>query len=321
MANPTHTAGSSGEDSAIYLSEISPQDKPWDKHRANASTVQKFYRSAQYDNYAERIDKCSRLLEFNLKPDDLGSFKLKLHSAQFCRVRHCAVCQWRRTLMWRARFFEAMPKIVAANPTAKFVFLTLTVRNCPINELRSTVTQMTKAWKRLTLRKEWPAIGFVKALEVTKGTDDLAHPHFHCILMVQPGYFTGKYYLSQAKWTELWKSCLRIEYTPVVDVRKVRSRKSDTSSEHTQALLETLKYSVKEEDLTSNPAWLIELTKQLHKTRAIAVGGVFKDYLSEDEPEDLINTESEEVEPTGEADCTIVFGWRERIAKYRQLED
>jgi hypothetical protein len=33
--------------------------------------------------------------------------------------------------------------------------------------------------------------------------------------------------------------------------------------------------------------WLVALTTQLKKTRAVSVGGVFKDYISQKEPEDL----------------------------------
>ncbi|NLP45959.1 MAG: protein rep [Epulopiscium sp.] len=28
-----------------------------------------------------------------------------------------------------------------------------------------------------------------------------------------------RYYLSQEKWTELWKSSLKVDYMPIVDVR------------------------------------------------------------------------------------------------------
>ncbi|WP_170869787.1 protein rep, partial [Shigella sonnei] len=27
--------------------------------------------------------------------------RLRLREAHFCRVRHCPVCQWRRSLMWQ----------------------------------------------------------------------------------------------------------------------------------------------------------------------------------------------------------------------------
>jgi len=43
----------------------------------------------------------------------------------------------------------------------------------------------------------------------------------------------------------------------------------------------------------SGQDWLIGMATQLHKTRAIATGGILKDYLKvlEDEPEDLIHVD------------------------------
>ncbi len=73
--------------------------------------------------------------------------------------------------MWRARFFQAVPKIMSDYPVGRWVFLTLTVKNCPIGELKATLGQMNKAWERLSKRKQFPAIGLVKTVEVTRAWD------------------------------------------------------------------------------------------------------------------------------------------------------
>ncbi len=39
------------------------------------------------------------------------------------------------------------------------------------------------------------------------------------------------------------------------------------------AVAETLKYSVKPEDMANDPEWFLELTRQLHKRRFISTGG------------------------------------------------
>ena len=39
--------------------------------------------------------------------------------------------------MWQARFYQSLPKIVETNPVARWVFLTLTVRNCAIEDFGS----------------------------------------------------------------------------------------------------------------------------------------------------------------------------------------
>ncbi|MEM6614107.1 MAG: protein rep, partial [Cyanobacteria bacterium P01_C01_bin.72] len=87
------------------LSELSHQDKPWDKHRHSADRVANHYRGdGEFDRYAQRMDFCSQLLEFKLVPHDRdSSLRFKLSGARFCRVRHCPVCQWRRSLKWKAK--------------------------------------------------------------------------------------------------------------------------------------------------------------------------------------------------------------------------
>lgn len=310
---------------SFYLSDLSPCDKPWDSHRQTAEQVGQLYSQTDFTRYAGRIDGCSRFLEFALKIDDIGTFALKLQDTRFCRVRFCPVCQWRRSLMWRARFFQALPNILKDYPTSRFIFLTLTVRNCEITELRNTLRLMNKAWELLTKKKEFPAIGFVKTVEVTRSEDLTAHPHFHIILMVRESYFK-RGYVSQAKWTEMWKDCLHVEYTPIVNAKAIKPPKNIKTYQGSAldtaiivALCETLKYSVKETDLLMDAAWLEQLTKQLHKTRAISVGGIFRQYLSDVDDGDLINTDISDDEASSEDDPRLWFGWREMVKRYAKL--
>jgi plasmid rolling circle replication initiator protein Rep len=306
-----------------YLSDISPADKPWDIHRAQSDELAKIYESIGYDRYAERIGECSQLLTYGLKATDDGDVKLKLREARFCRVRHCMVCQWRRSLMWRARFFKVLPEIQAKYPTGRWIFVTLTVKNCELTDLRATLTWMNAAWSKLTRRKEFPALGFIKSTEVTRGADSTAHPHFHCLMFVPAGYFS-KGYISHAKWQELWQSCLKIDYPPILDVRVVKSKKTtsndpqDSSNQvMAEAVCETLKYAVKPSDLLADSDWLGELTKQLQKTRAISIGGCLKEFFSEDEPEDLINGEAGKDEKTQD-DFFLVFDWSAIVRRYKK---
>lgn len=307
---------------SFYLTDVSTRDKPWDIHKFHATQISQLYKGTIHDRYSERIDNCGGILEFSLLVDlETGEIRFKLKTAKFCRCRHCSICQWRRQEMWRARFFSALPRIRQAYPDARFLFLTLTVRNCELTELRSTLTQMNKSWELLSKRKAFPALGWLRSVEVTRSTNGTAHPHFHALLMVNPSFFTHGY-LSQKKWTELWQSCLKVDYTPIVNVKAVKPSKgsedSEVATQLMKALCETLKYSVKPEDLVSDQAWLTELTTQLHKTRAVAVGGVFKTFISDEEPEDLIHSELDEDEP--ESECSIWFGWREAVARYYKID-
>lgn len=331
-----------------YLTDISEADKPWDKHRRISEVIQEYYELTGMLKYGLRVSKCSRELMFVFEASSEGELRLRLRQARFCRVRHCSICQWRRRLVWYARLINALPNVLRDHSKARWVFLTLTVPNCPLTELRATVEEMNKAWGRLSKRKEFPAIGFIRSLEVTAAYDIYdgsrylgrhgktyavnwekkhpgrklrleptldAHPHFHALMMVRPSYFsTG--YIPQENWRELWGSCLKVSYLPIVNVQTIKGKPGEDSL--TKAILETVKYCVKEDDLISSPEWLKEITIQLHKTRAVNVGGLLKDYLRSDEPEDLINTdENEKIEEMTEEEHKIYFDWMEQFRRYK----
>lgn len=369
---------SSSIEDQIFLSDQSPQDKPWDIHKAQSVNVSDSL-SLGYEshrNQSLRMLHCAKNLEFGWFQN-----KLKLKTTMFCRVRHCPICQWRRSLMWVSRFYKAFPKIYADHPEWRYIMLTFTVKNCKISDLRETIDEMNKGWKRLIQLKAWPGIGFIRTTEVTRGSwvmkktgklipskqvkliplelrklkdNKTAHPHYHCLVAVPSGYLVGRNYLSTKKWAALWQQCLRSDYTPIcyaavvkpkdysdlkgktiwtpeqeefeLGVDQVRNAVLDAASQSEpfqvskldylfSAIKEVIKYTVKPDDMTLDPEWLIELSTQLRNSRAVALGGEFKHYLSDDEPttQELVG----ESENKQENDGGIWFGWREQLERYQ----
>lgn len=298
----------------IALSDISPQDKPWDKHRAFSDRVEGLYAGSEFHSYSERIHFCSELLQFGIVPDTGSKSKLKLRAAHFCRLRHCPVCQWRRSLRWKAKAYEVLPKIVSAYPKYRWLFLTLTQKNVPITELRATLTHMNESFKRMKKLKAFPAIGWLRSTEVTRGRDGNAHPHFHCLLLVPSSYFSGQGYIRQSEWVAMWRKSMRLDYDPILDVQAVKQ-----GSKPMELVPELLKYCTKESDLVADREWFLELTRQMHKMRCIGTGGVLKKYLKEleEEPDDLIG----ETESGGVDEAKLYFGWKRKDKKYRLVND
>lgn len=306
------------DSSYLWLSDISRKDRYWDAHLSNTEQVSKMYSECEeFYKRSVRMSNCSRLLEFNSTPDEEGEISLKLSSAHFCRCRHCPKCQWRRSLKWQSRFLKALPKIATDHPKARYLLLTLTVRNCEITQLRETLTRMNHAWNKLTKRSQFPAVGWVKCAEVTRNKQDgTAHPHFHVLLMVKPGYF-GVNYVTQQRWRELWQDCLKVGYEPQVNIQAIKPLKgavdlSNGSMDEgkIKAVLEVSKYSVKEADLIADSEWLYELTRQLDKFKAIALGGIFRDYLSEkdlEDPDDLTHIREDSSESTESSEDEVKF--------------
>lgn len=295
------------------LSDVSPGDKPWDKHRSFADRVEGFYTGSEFHDYSSRIHYCSELLKFGLALQDDETLKLKLRSARFCRVRHCPVCQWRRSLMWKARAYKVLPRIIEQYPKHRWLFLTLTQKNVPIESLRETLVAMNRGFQRLSQLKMFPAIGWLRSTEVTRGKDGSAHPHYHALLLVPSSYF-GKNYIKQEQWVEAWRQSMRLDYNPILDVQAVKQ-----GNKPMELVPELLKYCTKESDLVADREWFLELTRQMKKMRSIATGGVLKEYLREleEEPEDLIGKDDES-ENADEA--SVYFGWKRREKRYRMVD-
>ena len=196
----------------------------------------------ELSKYADRINGCSGILKFGVNPDE---GKLVLKQAFFfflpCSPLSCVSVAQISTL--RAVMFQQLPSIQERFPTHRWVFLTLTVKNPPVTELRDTLKHMNDSWQRLIQTKRFKSgvAGFLRTTEVTRGNDGdmMAHPHFHALLLVKPSYFKGQGYIKQADWVEMWAKALRADYLPSVNVKAVKATlmKKDASN--------SIKHSVK----------------------------------------------------------------------------
>lgn len=299
------------------LADDSPKDVKWDRHKRTTERLTDVFRYDEQDEtlsrYADRVSDCSSALEYReLMDPDTGELSLKLSGAQFCRVRLCPICQWRRSMRWIAKMHEALPVIMTENPRSRFILLTLTVRNCAPQETRKQLDEMGLAWQRLIKRKEFrPVLGWARTVEVTRSKIGESHPHYHVVLMVGPDYW-GRNYVTHAKWVTLWKSCAKLDYHPQVNVKAVRRKKTFHPDPAVQAeyektlidgyepvakgVIEVLKYAVKPDEMDADPHtdqadWVREMAIQLHKTRAIATGGALKDFFKDSDDEEMTDDE------------------------------
>jgi plasmid rolling circle replication initiator protein Rep len=259
---------------------------------------------------------CSTFLDFRLVPDE-KLLKLKLSHAMFCHIRFCPVCQWRRSNVWHAKALTIIPKVLEVYPTYRWLFLTLTVKDVPVSDLRAELKHLNKSFERLSKLKNFPGEGWIRCAEVThsKTQSGYAHPHFHVLMIVKSTYFSANY-LSRDDWRAMWAKSARLDYYCQVDIKTYQKtgRSVDEIKSLTRMLCETIKYQVKESDLIADLEWTIELTQQLKKTRAISVGGILKPYFREleNEPEDLIGKGDEDDEILGH-----VFAiWRRDCQRY-----
>ena len=205
----------------------------------------------------------------------------------------------------------------------RWIFLTLTVKNPKMNELRDTLKKMTAGWTKMTKRKSFPAIGFVRATEITRGKDGNPHPHFHILLHVSNNYFSRNYW-SGEKWAKEWADVMKLDYQPVVDVRIIKPKPGfEGGNALAAAAAECIKYAVKVEDLMRDAEFLYGITDQLHKLRFIGTGGTCLGLLKDDATDDEMigaNEERDENEVSDEEAPLIFYNWKRDLKQYRKAK-
>lgn len=304
----------------IKLSSISTKDQKWDLQKKQTQNVANTYaKTAKFARYAERMNECADFLLFEIQDQ-----QLKLQSARFCHVRNCPICQWRKSLRWKAIMYDVYSKIKAQYPSHRWLFLTLTVKNCEITELRQTLQHMNQSFRRLIKRKQFSFIdGVIRTTEVTrdkKHPNTHAHPHFHCILLVKSGYFSHSY-VKHDQWRWAWHEALRSDYLPSVDIRAIKNHNDDKAING--AIAETLKYAIKASDILHDGsdaarAWFYEYTKQVHKLRFVATSGALKDVLSDEDLSDdeMVHISEKDAETQNNASERYVFAYSRHQAHY-----
>jgi plasmid rolling circle replication initiator protein Rep len=240
------------ENTGEELKDVSAsgRTRPWGQYKMKNERVVKLYEKARAQNLViikdtrmKQLSECADSLIYNI----MENGKRKLAKASFCRFRLCPICCWRKSLKLYAQVTQITDTIMERQDGARFIFLTLTVRNVEGAELAEELDRLNKGWSYLTSKSRTfaPAkrlkatlLGFMRAVEVTYNKrQDTFHPHIHAILEVAPEYFQSKNYISRRKWAELWAQALKLDYVPSVDVRTIDNK--------AEAVAEMAKYPTK----------------------------------------------------------------------------
>lgn len=282
---------------------------------------------------AERLSNCASWLKYARNPD---SDTMTLKQANFCRVRLCPVCQWRRSL----KVYGQMSQILnAIKDNYKFIFLTLTVRNCEGFELSEYLDALNYAFNSLTKSEAWRGAcrGYFKAVEVTRNrVTGTYHPHIHTLIAVNPSYFKSRYYLSYDRWRDNWEHVLNtalakyelgiMEHRPQISVQRVKDKDGDIA----HACCEVSKYSVKSKDIIIYDDWDLTvetvrtLDRALNGRRLATMGGVIRKehkrlHLQDADGEnaDLLNIGEnvDDIQCDDEAN-TLLYIWHSGYSEY-----
>lgn len=269
---------------------------------------------------ADRVKECAEVLEYKA---DKETGEINLANVWFCKSRLCPMCNWRRTMKHGIQTQKVVAEVIRRKPKARWLFLTLTVRNVyDGEELNKSLSEMSKGFNRMMkyVKVAKNLVGFMRATEVTVNKiDNSYNQHMHVLLCVESTYFYNtENYITQKEWTAFWKRAMKLDYDPVVDVRAIRPKnkyKSDIKS----AIDETAKYPVKHTDFTTddenkNLQIVSDLEEGLRRKRLISYGGLLKEVhkelnLDDAEDGDLVHTDDEDKASQDGYSIVAVWNW------------
>ncbi len=271
---------------------------PWRERKGKTMLLYELYEKAGYSDYAARTRDCATFLQFNV----YKSGERRLRTANFCKLRLCPMCIGRRARRSAWKLSQVLD-MAEKEHGAKYLFLTLTMKNVPGDQLGDALGQLTKGWYRLMEQRqmERSVKGWFRAIEITRSGKNY-HPHLHAILAVEPDYFSresrksGKY-LNQTDLVVRWQKALRVDYKPSVRIQTAKGKSGEgtaVASAGGRAAVEAAKYAVKDEDyidpkLPEGEAVriLTDYTHALHRRRLMAFGGWLKEAARALDAEDL----------------------------------
>jgi len=320
----------------------SGKERDWKGKKRRSGLTAEHFKVAGLYKKAERMNECADVLTFKYSSSDN---LLKLYQTWFCKVRLCPMCNWRRSLKI-AYHNKRIVETVNERENVSWLFLTLTVRNTDAENLPEMILGMFKAWNRFVGYKVFKTSikGYFRALEVTKNRDSESesfgtyHPHFHVLLCVPVSYFKKKeYYITHEEWTSLWQKAMKLDYRPIVNIKKVKPKEKLDGMEtyendvkkaiaEQNAILEVSKYPVKDTDVIKgnkvtdeNVETVLALDNALAYKRLIGYGGLLKEIhkelnLGDTEDGDLVNISENDEVANGTFD--VIARWHIGLKNY-----
>lgn len=309
--------GNQNQEQILLDKNKNGKDRNWKGRKILSLKLSDIFEELGYkETLVERVATCGDVLRFVRRED--GS--LRLYQAYFCKNKLCPMCNWRRSMKYSYQTSRIVDMAIQKQPRGRFLFLTLTVKNVPGNQLNSALSSLTKSFDRLFKRAKVQKnlLGYLRSVEVTHNEkENTYHPHIHVLMMVKSSYFKGnENYISQKDWGDMWSQSLKVDYIPMVDIRAVKEQGKGLKG----AILETAKYPTKPIELdVENKQVVDDLYNGLYRKRQLGYGGLFKEIkkqlqLDDVENGDLVHTAEEENDVS--AGTKIVAIWNATKQNY-----
>jgi len=220
-----------------------------------------------------RVKDCGTFLEF--KKFENG--QVFLSGANFCKDRLCPACAKRRSLKVFGQLSKVLNDLKQYN--YKYLFVTLTLKNCRRCDLDVTLDLLSKGFTKFTKTKHFRNkvfCGAFRSTEITRNKEqDTFHPHLHLLVAVKQNYFSinNKNYMQKEDLVKVWRRCLDIDYDPICDIRAVKNTEK-VSFEVSKYITKGSDFLYKDDEKTTDE--LVELLSvSLHSKRFISYVGCF----------------------------------------------
>lgn len=324
------------QQNATILADSQPgrRDRPWRQQKRKSLALAASYirigkdrKLPAFEKAGSRVWVCGDTLEFKRGFNSISGEQFKkLSGGNFCRDRLCPMCSWRKSIVSFAQLSRVMDWVEERYFGLTPIFLTLSVRNCAIDELSQTIDIMQKAWKFMMKDRQIKkrVKGTFRSLEVTYNKEDNSfHPHIHAVVMVPNEYFHKQkdLYMTQNDWKEQWQRFLCVDYGPVVWVNKIGNGEG-----RAKAVAEVAKYAVKPGDWLSDDYDVTDLVvyhlrDQLHGRKLVTFSGVLLEAkkalkLEDVEKADLVHVGEDEFIRGDIVELIEVYRWNVGMTNY-----
>lgn len=318
-----HTINPDEKASVLIDKTKSGKERPWKDKKIDSISYFELLHILEFKK-AERVRDCGNVLEFKAD-EDLGY--LKLYKAWFCKSRLCSLCNWRRAMKHSFQSKKIVAVVMQQKPKARWLLLTLTVRNVwDGEELNKSLSDMAQGFRRMIGYKKVKQnlIGFMRATEVTVNPiDNSYNQHMHVLLCVSSTYFYNtEHYINQKQWIKFWRRAMKLDYDPNVKIQIVKpknKKKNKEKSDLHSAVDETAKYPVKNTDFMTddeqkNLKRVADLEEGLYRKRLVSYGGLMKEIhkdlnLDDEEDGDLIHVDEDNEDVSDDEAYSLIAYW------------
>jgi hypothetical protein len=182
-----------------------------------------------------------------------------------------------------------LSSLLSEYPKHKFLLLTLTVKNCDVDNLKDTIKKLNDSFsdfmndkriKKWFNNKQNKFSGAIKSLHIKKSLDGSINPHLHVLLQVPASFLRSDNYLTKKDWADLWEKSVGEEYKPQIDVKIIKENEDEdedvqVSKICTYLLFQPLDFETVLDDVKD----ALKIMKQLKSSNSFSSRGTLKKLL------------------------------------------